>query len=97
MVVAPCDHGQLFKRKKKHRLFNEPYTDTGKVKRQVWTHRFRFKSAPTQYYYPLFIPSILVQATELIRYIIYHRQCDNDTDNAARKEDTFGSSSCFLS
>ena len=30
--MAPCDHGQLFKTKKEHELFNELYIDTGKSK-----------------------------------------------------------------
>lgn len=34
-MVAPCDHGQLFETKKEHELFNELYTDTGKIKRQA--------------------------------------------------------------
>lgn len=35
-AVAPCDHGQLFKKKKKeHGLSNKLYTDTVKIKRWV--------------------------------------------------------------
>lgn len=55
-MAAPCDHGQLFETKKEHELFNELYTDTGTIKRQVLSTKVSIQICP----YPV-LPGIQIQ------------------------------------